>query len=83
MKAVEASDEILVRFCNLHGGLEAAMPYIAHQFRKIGADFSNPTKEELRIIVNELLKILAECNPSYVVDNERRVMQQWVRNIDT
>jgi hypothetical protein len=83
MKAVEASDEILCRFCNLHGGLEAAMPFIAHQFRKFGADFSNPSKNELGLIVNELLKILADCNPRYVVDRERRGMQKWIRSIET
>ncbi len=83
MKAVEASDEILYRFCNLHGGLEAAMPFITHQFKKFGADFSNPTKEELRLIANELLKILADCNPHYVVDRERKAMLRWIRSIDT
>ncbi len=83
MKAVEVSDEIMYRFCNLHGGLEAAMPYIAHQFKKIGADFSNPTKEELSLIANELIKILADCNPRFVVDRERRAMLKWIRSIDT
>ncbi|UCF07265.1 MAG: hypothetical protein JSW28_06325 [Thermoplasmata archaeon] len=83
MKAIEASDEILCRFCNLHGGLEAAMPFIAHQFRKYGADFSNPSKEDLLNITRELLRILSDCNPQYVVDRERRKMLGWIRSIDT
>jgi hypothetical protein len=82
MKAIEASDEIVCRFCNLNGGLEAAMPFIAYQFKKVGADFSNPTKEELREIVMGLLELLNGCKPSHVVDRERRIMFRWIEQIE-
>lgn len=81
MKAIEASDEIVCRFCNLNGGLEAAMPFIAYQFKKVGADFSNPTKQELRTIVEGLLRLLTDCKPPHVVRRERRVMLGWVDKI--
>ncbi|MEE9150375.1 MAG: hypothetical protein V3U20_00895 [Thermoplasmata archaeon] len=82
MKAIEASDEIVCRFCNLNGGLEAAMPFIAYQFKKVGADFSNPTKKELRTIVKGLLGLLDGCKPQYVVQRERRVMLGWIEKIE-
>lgn len=82
MKAVEASDEIICRFCNLYGGLEAAMPFIVHQFKKVGADFRNPTKDELAEIVDGLIGLLSDFTPQYIVDRERRVMLRWVKSIE-
>jgi hypothetical protein len=82
MRAIEASDEIVCRFCNLYGGLEAAMPFIAHQFKKAGADFRNPTREELMQVVEGLLRLLEDSSPTYIVDRERRIMLRWVRNIE-
>ncbi len=82
MKAVEASDEIVCRFATLNGGLEAAMPFIAYQFKKAGADFSDPTKEQLRDIVEGLLRLLNDCKPHDVVDRERRVMLRWIDQIE-
>ena len=82
MKAIEASDEIVCRFCNLHGGLEAAMPFIAYQFKKVGADFSNPTKEQLREVVEGLLDLLKGYKPAYLVEREKRVMLGWINDID-
>ena len=78
MKALEASDEIVCRFCNLHGGLEAAMPFIAYQFKKAGADFSNPTKAELKKVVDGLIELLSGYKPTYLVVSEKRVILKWV-----
>ncbi len=82
MKPLEVSDEIVCRFCNLTGGLEAAMPFIAFQFKRVGADFSNPTKEELREIVYGLLRLLDGTKPPDVVARERKIMLQWIDKID-
>jgi hypothetical protein len=82
MKPLEVSDEIVCRFCNLNGGLEAAMPFIAYQFKRVGADFSNPTKEELREIVYGLLRLLDGTKPPDVVARERKIMLQWIDKID-
>ena len=82
MKPLEASDEIVCRFCNLNGGLEAAMPFIAYQFKRVGADFSNPTKEELREVVYGLLRLLDGTKPPDVVARERKIMLQWIDKID-
>ncbi|UCE72861.1 MAG: hypothetical protein JSV56_07435 [Methanomassiliicoccales archaeon] len=82
MNAIEASDEIVCRFCNLHGGLEAAMPFIAYQFKRVGADFSNPTKDELREIVLGLLRLLDGSKSPDVVARERKVMLGWIEKIE-
>ena len=82
MNAVEASDQIVVRFCSLHGGLEAGMPFVVHQFKKIGADFSNPSKEELKMIVLALIRLLRDYKSPDVVDREKRLMLRWVNSIE-
>jgi len=82
MKPIEASDEIICRFCNLNGGLEAAMPFIAFQFKKVGADFSNPTKQELREVVEGLLRLLKDSKPPHIVARERRVMLRWLEKVE-
>jgi hypothetical protein len=82
MKPVEASDEIVCRFCNLNGGLEAAMPFIAYQFKRVGADFSNPSKNELREIVYGLIRLLDGTKPPDVVARERKIMLAWIDKID-
>ena len=81
MRAIEASEKIVCRFCNLHGGLEAAMPIITDQFSKVGADFSNPSKEELKVIVERLLELLSGCKPPFIVEKERKMWQRWINNI--
>jgi hypothetical protein len=82
MKPVEASDEIVCRFCNLNGGLEAAMPFIAYQFKRVGADFTNPSKDELREIVYGLIRLLDGTKPPDVVARERKIMLGWIDKID-
>jgi hypothetical protein len=83
MKPVEASDEIVCRFCNLNGGLEAAMPFIAYQFKRVGADFTNPSKDELREIVYGLIRLLDGTKPPDVVARERKIMLGWIDKIDS
>jgi hypothetical protein len=82
MKAIEVSDNIVSRFCNLNGGLEAAMPFVSYQFKKIGADFRNPSQRELETVVHGLLEILRDSKPPYIVEREKRIMLKWVRNIE-
>jgi hypothetical protein len=82
MKPVEASDEIVCRFCNLNGGLEAAMPFIAYQFKRVGADFSNPSKDELKEIVYGLIRLLDGTKAPDVVARERKIMLAWIDKID-
>ena len=82
MKAIEVSDEIVCRFANLNGGLEAAMPFIAYQFKKVGADFSNPTKEELADIVDGLVALLTGSKPPEIVEREKRMMHRWIEKIE-
>ena len=82
MRPVEASDEIVCRFCNLNGGLEAAMPFIAYQFKRVGADFSNPSKDELKEIVYGLIRLLDGTKAPDVVARERKIMLAWIDKID-
>jgi hypothetical protein len=57
ISVLEGSDEIISIFCELHGGVEAAMPMIAYQFKKENVDFTNPTKEGLNRVALGLVKV--------------------------
>jgi hypothetical protein len=57
ISALEASDEIISIFCELHGGVEAAMPMIAYQFKKANVDFANPSKEGLKKVAQGLVNV--------------------------
>ena len=44
---LKIEDEIIVKFCELNGGMEFAMPIIRKQFEKHNVDFKNPSKDDL------------------------------------
>ena len=82
MKIQETSEKIVCRFCNLHGGLEASMQIISEQFKKVGADPGNLSKEELREIIEALLQLLSGCKPTFIVEQERKEWHRWLKNTE-
>lgn len=69
---VEASDEIISIFCELHGGMEAAMPMIAFQFKKANVDFANPTKEGLQKVADGLVKVTEFLKGKVIAEKEEK-----------
>jgi hypothetical protein len=72
MTSVEASDEIISIFCELHGGIEAAMPMIIHQFKKANVDFANPTREGLKKVVEGLVKVTEFLKGKNLAEKEEK-----------
>jgi hypothetical protein len=72
MTSVEASDEIISIFCELHGGIEAAMPMIIHQFKKANVDFANPTREGLRKVIEGLVKVTEFLKGKALAEKEEK-----------
>jgi hypothetical protein len=72
MTPVEASDEIISIFCELHGGIEAAMPMIIHQFKTANVDFANPTKEGLKKVAEGLIKVTEFLKGKIVAEKEEK-----------
>jgi len=54
---MDIEDEMIFIFCQDYGGLEEGMPIIREQFKRTGVDFRNPTKEGLKTVSENLVKV--------------------------
>lgn len=81
MTPVEASDEIISIFCELHGGMEAAMPMIAYQFKKTNVDFTNPTKEGLKRVAEGLVKVTEFLKGRSIAEKEEKRFNHVIKMI--
>jgi len=80
---LEVEDEILVKFCELNGGMEFAMPIIRKQFEKLNIDFRNPSKEDLYKIVESLLEVTQSLMGDVVAREERRYFNELLNKIES
>jgi len=80
---LEVEDEILVKFCELNGGMEFAMPIIRKQFEKLNIDFRNPSKEDLHKIVESLLEVTQSLMGDVVAREERRYFKELLNKMDS
>lgn len=81
MTPVEASDEIISIFCELHGGMEAAMPMIAYQFKKANVDFTNPSKEGLKRVAEGLVKVTEFLKGRSIAEKEEKRFNHVIKMI--
>jgi hypothetical protein len=81
ISTVEASDEIISIFCELHGGMEAAMPMIVHQFKKAKVDFANPTKEGLKRVAAGLVKVTEFLKGKTIAEKEEKRFKHVLKRI--
>lgn len=54
---MDAEDEMIFIFCQDYGGLEEGMPIVREQFKRSDIDFRNPTKEGLKTVSENLVKV--------------------------
>lgn len=78
---VQANDEIITMFCQIHGGLEEAMPIIRTQFKKCNVDFAKPTKEGLRRISERLVHVTSFLKGTDIAEMERKRFSHLIDNI--
>jgi hypothetical protein len=81
ISVIEASDEIISIFCELHGGVEAAMPMIAYQFKKADVDFANPTKEGLKTVADGLVKVTEFLKGKKLAELEEKRFSHLIKMI--
>jgi hypothetical protein len=79
---LEIEDEIIVKFCELNGGMEFAMPIIRKQYEKHNVDFKNPTKEDLIKIVDNLIEVTQSLKGDVVAKEERRYFKDLLKKLD-
>ena len=51
---IDVEDDIIMDFCEKHGGLEYAMPMVRKQFELARIDFRKPTEQGLRDVIKRL-----------------------------
>ena len=81
ISVLEASDEIISIFCEIHGGVEAAMPMIAYQFKKAEVDFANPTKDGLETVALGLVKVTEFLKGKKLADLEEKRFKHLIKMI--
>lgn len=77
---VEASDKVIMDFCNQFGGLESGMPILREQFTKAGLDIKNPTKEGLIRVIDLLADVESTLKDSHTVSRNKARRLAIVKN---
>jgi small GTP-binding protein len=52
---IGAEDEIITQFCKAAGGFDVAMPVVREQFKKLNVNFENPSPQDLKKVVGNLV----------------------------
>ncbi len=79
---LEIEDEIIVKFCELNGGMEFAMPIIRKQYEKLNIDFKSPTKQDLHKIVESLIEITENLKGELIAREERRYFKELLNKLE-
>ena len=79
---LKIEDEIIVKFCELNGGMEFAMPIIRKQYEKHNVDFKDPSKEDLVKIVNTLIEVTLSLKGEVVAKEERRYFMELLNKVN-
>ena len=79
---LEIEDEIIVKFCELNGGMEFAMPIIRKQYEKLDVDFKNPSKSDLKLIVESLIEVTESLKGEAVAKQERKYFKDLLNRLD-
>ena len=80
-ESIAVTDQIIMDFCDVMGGQEAAMPIVRQQFTRAGVDVRAPTKEGLRLAVDYLAE--AESSFRNAADVEASKMKRlgWMKDL--
>ena len=79
LSLLEAEDKMIAYFCELHGGLEFSMPIVQTQIKRIGLDFSNPTKNQLLELSKSLTDITSKLKGKDAARKEHNVFMRIIR----
>jgi small GTP-binding protein len=77
----QVADEMIVSFCDLHGGVERGMPMISHQFKQANVDLTNPTKQGLTMALNKLVDLTTRVKGREVANLERQKFMRLINRL--
>jgi len=81
MDVDQVQNEIIKSFCSVHGGTEAAMPMVNHQFSKVGLTLDSPTKESLIKVVPKLVEVTQQLKGQEIANLEQRKYNQLMKQL--
>jgi small GTP-binding protein len=73
------ADQIVMDFCDVMGGQEAAMPIIRQQLNRAGVDVKAPTKEGLRLAVEYLAEAESDFRNAADVEATKKRRLDWIK----
>jgi hypothetical protein len=79
---LQIEDEIIVKFCELNGGMEFAMPIVRKQYEKHNIDFKNPSRVDLYKIVETLIEVTKTLKGKDVARNERKFFKELLNKLE-
>jgi len=75
------TDQIIMDFCDVMGGQEAAMPIVRQQLTRAGVDVKAPTREGLRLAVDYLAETESSFRNAADVEDSKRKRIGWIKEV--
>jgi len=79
---LQVEDDMIVKFCELNGGMEFAMPIIRNQYEKLNIDFKNPTKEDLHRIADRLVEVTENIKGEVIAKEEKKIFKDLLSQLE-
>jgi small GTP-binding protein len=79
---IVVADQIVMDFCEVMGGQEAAMPIVRQQLTRAGVDVKAPTKEGLRLAVEYLAEAESDFRNAADVEATKQRRLAWIKEVD-
>ena len=78
---IAVTDQIIMDFCDLMGGQEAAMPIVRQQLTRAGVDLKVPTREGLRLAVEYLAETESDFRNAADVEATKKKRLGWIKKV--
>lgn len=78
---IVVTDQIIMDFCDLMGGQEAAMPIVRQQLTRAGVDVRAPTREGLRLAVEYLAEAESDFRNAADVEATKKRRLGWIKEV--
>lgn len=78
---IVVADQVIMDFCDIMGGQEAAMPIIRQQLTRAGVDVKAPTREGLRLAVEYLAEAESSFRNAADVEESKAKRLRWIKNV--
>ena len=78
---IVVADQIVMDFCDVMGGHEAAMPIVRQQLMKAGVDVRAPTREGLRLAVDYLAEAESSFRNAADVEASKKKRLGWIKTV--